>query len=162
MQLQLEVKILTIFIFYLFNSSCFLDLKPNDVSIDIQECDCLYELNQFEKNKLAISNKLRNYNGVHEVPFKERLITMEANYDDILGKNAGPCLLNMRTTLPKLNTQKNELGIDERPTWKILRDLEQCDAVSIKTVEVITLWQLSYLSYKQKVNFFIEKNPAHS
>lgn len=30
----------------------------------------------------------------------------------------------------------NELGvIDDRPTWKILRDREQCDAVSIRTIE---------------------------
>lgn len=76
---------------------------------------------------------------------------MEANYDDILGKNAGPCLLNMRTTLPKLNGGKNELGMDDRPTWKILRDLEQCDAVSIRTFEVKLFRNFSHIFSNKKI-----------
>lgn len=114
-------------------------------------------MNQFERNKIALSNKLRNYNGVHEVPLKERLITVEANYDDILGRNAGPCLLNMRSTLPKLFAGKNELGADDRPIWKILRDREECDAVSIRTVEKKSKHILEKVQSKQIKKTFSQK-----
>lgn len=88
---------------------------------------------------------------------------MEANYDDILGKNAGPCLLNMRNTFPKLQAGKNELGMDDRPTWKILRDLEQCDAVSIRTVEVIpSQLTIRYLNNSiKKIIYFIQRKSQH-
>lgn len=74
---------------------------------------------------------------IHTVPFKLVLSQIDDVIKDTTNKSLSLFYLNEQETVKKVCAimRANE-KVDDRPRWKILKDLEKCDVLSIPEIEV--------------------------
>ncbi|XP_070504220.1 uncharacterized protein [Chironomus tepperi] len=107
------------------NKKSLLDHYKDHFDCNLQECDCLFERNDFEKSMLAINSKkaalkdvtldvpqcgdqtLQKLNDARSVGPKltklnKRFEMIRTSYEDTLGKNAGNCVYNQRHLFSKI------------------------------------------------------------
>ncbi|XP_001995190.2 uncharacterized protein LOC6568883 isoform X1 [Drosophila grimshawi] len=104
--------------------------------INMQICDALFELNQFENSSVELHDNMRSFLGVRGKNFKAREIVVNDIIRDVTGKSMSLYFLkNLKLIQRVREINKAKEIIDERPMWKILRDLDKCDVLSIPEVE---------------------------
>ncbi|XP_032597025.2 uncharacterized protein LOC6568883 isoform X2 [Drosophila grimshawi] len=130
--------------------------------INMQICDALFELNQFENSSVELHDNMRSFLGVRGKNFKAREIVVNDIIRDVTGKSMSLYFLkNLKLIQRVREINKAKEIIDERPMWKILRDLDKCDVLSIPEVEKMLqcrspLYYVSFLKYPNKK--MLEKN----
>ncbi|XP_023178074.2 uncharacterized protein LOC111604289 isoform X2 [Drosophila hydei] len=100
--------------------------------INLEVCDALYELNQFEKAKAELHNNTRLFKGNKTKAFEERLIVVDDNIKDACGEGLSPFILENERMMSHVKDLLNEkLKVDNRPFWKILKEQDKCDVLSV-------------------------------
>ncbi|TMW48458.1 hypothetical protein DOY81_006455 [Sarcophaga bullata] len=115
-------------------------IDDNSAPINLEICEALYELNRFEDCKVELHDNTRKFIGKKVVHFLKRLVTVDENFNDSLGENLGPFILknekHFAAVLEKIERAKY---IDTRPLWKILKEQQKCDVLSILEKEELLL-----------------------
>ncbi|XP_032587399.1 uncharacterized protein LOC6583608 isoform X3 [Drosophila mojavensis] len=100
--------------------------------INLEVCDALYELNQFEKAKAELHNNKRVFTGNKTKAFEDRLIVVDENIKDACGDGLSPFILENERMMSHVKDLLNEkFKVDNRPLWKILKEQNKCDILSI-------------------------------
>ncbi|XP_065364632.1 uncharacterized protein p-cup [Calliphora vicina] len=115
-------------------------IDDNNAPINLEICDALYELNKFEDYKVQLHDNTRKFFGKKVAAFLNRLIVVDENFKDTIGETLGPFILkNEKYFAAVLEKIEREKHIDPRPLWKILKDQEKCDVLSILEKEELLL-----------------------
>ncbi|XP_065079256.1 uncharacterized protein LOC135702163 [Ochlerotatus camptorhynchus] len=108
------------------------DPRGEDFPCSLQECKTIFELDEFEEHVKVTSNRSKHFTGHRLKDMQAELRLAFENYDNILGKQAGPCLYEQRRRLMKIAEENKQSGyVETRPEWKVKRDNKECDAVSV-------------------------------
>ncbi|XP_034478936.1 uncharacterized protein LOC117785141 [Drosophila innubila] len=104
--------------------------------INLQICDNLFELNQFENCNCELRDNLRRFIGVKARNFELRRKVVDDVIKDVTGKGLSLFYLNFQKVVEQVSAilKANEMQ-DKRPMWKILKEQEKCDVLSIPEVE---------------------------
>ncbi|XP_062548668.1 uncharacterized protein LOC134213547 [Armigeres subalbatus] len=103
-----------------------LDPRGEDFPCSLQECRTVFELDQFEEHVKVTSNRSKHFEGHRLNDMQAELRLAFRNYENVLGKRAGPCLYQQRSRL-KINKEEQKM---EGPDGK-----KECDVLSV--VEMI-------------------------
>lgn len=111
-----------------------IECDNNKIEIQNIRNDCLYEQNNFEKSLIEYYNtkfcneKARNANLGNEL--------VDFTIQQSIGNQLGPCLNKMRKDIAKYYKHKINKHTDDRPIWKICKENNECDVVSLRSVTV--------------------------
>ncbi|XP_030567638.1 uncharacterized protein LOC115767473 [Drosophila novamexicana] len=107
--------------------------------INLQICDALFELNQFETSACELHDNIRSFMGVKSRNFSKRLMVVNDVIKDVTDKSMSLFFLKNLKLIQRVSEINKAKGfVDTRPLWKILRDQEKCDVLSIpETVEEV-------------------------
>ncbi|XP_055856612.1 uncharacterized protein LOC129919672 [Episyrphus balteatus] len=109
---------------------------PLSQPFNLEVCDALYQLNAFEEAKCKIFNNSLKFTGLKLDAFRDRSDVLDENFNATLGDTLGPHILENEKYFQKaLEKQIQEQYIDQRPLWKILKEEEQCDVLSVTEKE---------------------------
>lgn len=141
-----------------------LEKYSNHLKSNLTECDCYYELNDFERNMLKLSQKsatlkenyhqiqwakknyqkispknqtLELYEAQRPKLFKERFNTVCTNFEETIGKLAGNCLPSKQKVFDKI--QEKYMKVEEKAatsSWKVMVERNECDAASVLNLEI--------------------------
>ncbi|XP_067639680.1 outer dynein arm-docking complex subunit 4-like [Eurosta solidaginis] len=115
-------------------------IDTNSAPINLEICDALYELNQFENCKVELHDNTRKFYGKKVSAFMDRLIVVNENFNDSIGETLGPFILRNEKIFAKVLEQlEREKFVDPRPLWKVLREQGKCDVLSILEKEEVLL-----------------------
>ncbi|XP_075154893.1 presidents-cup [Haematobia irritans] len=115
-------------------------IDNNNAPINLEICDTLYELNQFENFKVELHDNTRKFCSSKVATFLNRLIVVDENFKDSLGDPLGPFILKNGKHFPAVvEDLERSQHVDTRPLWKILKEQEKCDVLSILEKEEILL-----------------------
>jgi len=65
------------------------------------------------------------------------LIKVDGNIEDTLGDGLSPFILENEKLINHMREViNNEMKVDERPLWKILKEQDKCDILSVPEIEV--------------------------
>lgn len=110
-----------------------LNLHPNSIAAKHTHANCLYELNRLE-DTLKIS-----YNTFYEHPKdhlgKTFIDTVHLNVEHAIGPQAGPILRKINYKLQKNSNLLSEKMNDDVPIWKVLKEKQECDVISLHEEE---------------------------
>lgn len=134
-----------------------LSMRGPNCPMNVQICESLFQLNKFEQCKNEICENLRRFTGnkskVFEVrrgvvgikwwviSFAQLFQLVLSQIDDVIKDTTNRSLsifyLNEQETVKKVCAimRANE-KVDNRPKWKILKDMGKCDVLSIQEIEV--------------------------
>lgn len=127
---------------------------PN-ADINFEYCCDLFELNQFEDSKVGMTNNLRLFKGNKTSIFEKRLMLIDDAINDSTGKAMTLFLLKNQRLFQHVNKINKAKAIkDERPLWKILREQEKCDVLSILEDKEDILSPLEVARRKRAFNVF--------
>ncbi|KAL7745040.1 hypothetical protein ACLKA6_008108 [Drosophila palustris] len=108
----------------------------NNYSINLEICDALYELNQFENAKAELHNNTRLFSSNKSKSFEDRLIVVDENIKDACGNGLSPFILENEKLFNQMSEVLNiERNVDKCPLWQILKEQEKCDVLSIPEIE---------------------------
>ncbi|KAH8285203.1 hypothetical protein KR054_006150 [Drosophila jambulina] len=123
--------------------------------IQLDICDVLYELNQFENSKAALHNNMRVFTGNKRKSFEQRVVVVDGVIEDVTGEAMTNFFSkNLKTANIVNELMKQKLKVDNRPLWKVLRELGQCDVQSIQDVEEELLSPMEIARRKRAFNIF--------
>ncbi|KAH8301810.1 uncharacterized protein [Drosophila kikkawai] len=123
--------------------------------IQLDICDVLYELNQFENSKAALHNNMRVFTGNKRKSFEQRVVVIDGVIEDVTGEAMTAFFSkNHKTAEVVNNLMKQKLKVDTRPLWKVLKELGQCDVQSIQDVEEELLSPMEIARRKRAFNIF--------
>ncbi|XP_034484040.1 uncharacterized protein LOC117789106 [Drosophila innubila] len=109
---------------------------PENYPINLEICDAIYELNQFENFKAEVHNNTRLFSSNKSKSFEDRLIVVDGNIEDTLGDGLSPFILENEKLINHMREVINdEMKVDERPLWKILKEQDKCDILSVPEIE---------------------------
>lgn len=92
--------------------------------------ECIYEQNRFEDSLIGCHNTDRTFKPkIKNTLFETELV--RSTIDQIIGLEAGPCLLKMRSDIRQYHAYKKNINTENRPLWKQRNDAGECDACSI-------------------------------
>ncbi|XP_034479267.1 uncharacterized protein LOC117785397 [Drosophila innubila] len=121
--------------------------------INLQICDALFELNQFENANIELHNNIRNFIGVKSKSFETRLIVVDDVIKDVTGKAMSLFYLRNQKLIRHVNEiTKAKAIVDNRILWKKLRDQGKCDVVSILETEEEVLSPIEIARRKRAFN----------
>ncbi|XP_017868422.1 PREDICTED: uncharacterized protein LOC108617211 [Drosophila arizonae] len=128
------------------------DVGPN-CPINLQICDCLFNLNKFETCKATLHNNLRRFMGIKAKNFEKRLIVIDDVIRDVTGKALSLFYLRNQKLVRHVSEliRASEI-VDDRPKWKILKEQGKCDIQSIPDEEEIFLSPLEIARRKRAFN----------
>ncbi|XP_022230279.1 uncharacterized protein LOC111079410 [Drosophila obscura] len=123
--------------------------------INLEICDALYELNQFENSKAEMHNNIRQFTGNKTRSFENRLVVVDEVIKDCTGDAMTAFFSKQSRTVQIVNDlmKANEI-VDKRPLWKVLREQNKCDVVSIPEIEEVLLSPLEIARRKRAFNIF--------
>ncbi|KAH8418332.1 hypothetical protein KR222_000108 [Zaprionus bogoriensis] len=127
--------------------------RGHNCPMNMQICDALFQLNQFENCKKEIGDNLRRFQGVKSKNFEKRGIVIDGVIKDTTNRSLSMFYLNFRKVVEKVSAiiKANE-RIDDRPRWKILKEMEKCDVQSIPDEEEEQLSPLEIARRKRAFN----------
>lgn len=100
--------------------------------VNLQICDALYDLNDFEHSGVELKSKSRLFTGYKIKPFEHKFDVVEGNISDSLGDALHDFIQEYKKYFQIIKAMRiKEENPDERPQWKIQRDNQECDVVSI-------------------------------
>ncbi|XP_017042437.1 uncharacterized protein LOC108088926 [Drosophila ficusphila] len=114
-------------------------LQRNDAPINLEICDALYELSQLENAKAELHDNFRLFTGNKSKIFEQRLIVVDANIEDACGPSMTQFISENEKLIVQLKEALNKFKQDTRPLWKILKEQEKCDILSIPEIEDVML-----------------------
>ncbi|XP_030567645.1 uncharacterized protein LOC115767481 [Drosophila novamexicana] len=127
--------------------------KGPNCPINLQICDALFELNRFEKCHVELHNNIRRFMGVKTQTFEKRRVVVEEIIKDVKDKALSLFYLkNFRLVERVSATIKAKEMLDHRPLWKILKELDKCDILSIPEEEEEILSPLEIARRKRAFN----------
>ncbi|XP_068142320.1 outer dynein arm-docking complex subunit 4 isoform X1 [Drosophila tropicalis] len=129
--------------------------NTENAPINLEICDALYELNQFENAKAELHNNTRLFTGNKTKGFEKRLIVV----DETIKESCGDALTPFFSENDKLifhvkqllNAQNEK---DDRVLWKILKEQGKCDVISIPEIEEELLPPLEIARRKRAFDVF--------
>ncbi|XP_020803404.1 uncharacterized protein LOC110180108 [Drosophila serrata] len=123
--------------------------------IQLDICDVLYELNQFENSKAALHNNMRVFTGNKRKSFEQRVLVVDGVIQDVTGEAMTAFFSkNLKTANIVNDLMKQKLKVDTRPLWKVLKEQGQCDVQSIQDVEEELLSPMEVARRKRAFNIF--------
>ncbi|XP_016987924.2 uncharacterized protein LOC108050659 [Drosophila rhopaloa] len=111
------------------------NLQRSDAPINLEVCDALYELNQLENSMAELYNNTRLFIGNKSKMFDHRLVVVEENIEDSCGPSMTQFISENEKLIVQLKEELNKYKEDTRPLWKILKEQEKCDVLSIPEIE---------------------------
>ncbi|XP_054730577.1 uncharacterized protein LOC129239244 [Anastrepha obliqua] len=115
-------------------------IEPNNAPINLEICDALYELNQFENCKMELHDNTHVFYGNKVAAFENRLVVVNENFNDSIGETLGPFIMRNEKIFEKvLHYLERRKYVDPRPLWKILREQGKCDVLSMLEKEEVLL-----------------------
>nr|XP_019539914.2 tetratricopeptide repeat protein 25-like [Aedes albopictus] len=102
-----------------------LDPRGEDFPCSLQDCRTVFELDEFEEHVKVTSNRSKHFEGHRLKDMQAELRLAFRNYENVLGKRAGPCLYQQRSRLRMIE------GDGEQEKSKDLDGKKECDAVSV-------------------------------
>ncbi|KAL5277635.1 hypothetical protein ACFFRR_002708 [Megaselia abdita] len=100
--------------------------------LNLQVCDALYDLNDFEFAALELKAKGRRFTGHKIKSFEEKFEIVESNISESLGEALFQFIQEYKQYFKIIVAMREKLeNPDERPHWKILRDNKECDVLSV-------------------------------
>lgn len=151
-----------------------LSIRGPNCPMNVQICDSLFQLNKFEDCKNEICDNLRRFSGNKSKTFEVRrdvvgikygvisfaqlfklvVSQIESVIKDTTNRSLSLFYLNQQETVKKVCAIMRESEkVDDRPKWKIFKDMGKCDVLSIQEIEV---WFLRCLIMFAFINTFIE------
>ena len=115
----------------LFADEC-LKFHQNKVKAQLQKSNCIYEENDFEQSLLEFSNTCRTF--PKSKIGKNNMDLSRHTIDKAIGHDTGSCLNNLRGPIKRLQKSYLHGQADKRPLWKILKEKNECDVVSIRSI----------------------------
>ncbi|XP_030375442.1 uncharacterized protein LOC115624752 [Scaptodrosophila lebanonensis] len=123
--------------------------------INLEICDALYELNQFENAKAELHDNMRLFTGNKTKAFEKRLIVVDENIKDTCGEGLSPFISENEKLIFHVKELLNAQSIvDSRPLWKILKEQGKCDVLSIPDIEEELLSPLEVARRKRCFDVF--------
>ncbi|XP_064544843.1 uncharacterized protein LOC135432893 [Drosophila montana] len=111
-------------------------LNVQNAPVNLEVCDALYELNQFENAKAELYNNTRIFTGNKTKAFENRLLVVDENIKDACGDGLSPFILENEKLMSHVKELLNEKAkVDKRPLWKILKEQGKCDILSIPEIQ---------------------------
>ncbi|XP_070135746.1 uncharacterized protein [Drosophila bipectinata] len=114
------------------------NLNQDNALVNLEVCDALYELNEFAKSKAELHNNARLFTGNKSKIFERRLGVV----DDTINDACGPAMTEFLRENEAIcqfvrEKEKKDLkaAVDVRPLWKILKEQEKCDVLSIPEMD---------------------------
>ncbi|XP_060657980.1 uncharacterized protein LOC132792574 [Drosophila nasuta] len=127
--------------------------RGHSCPINLQICDALFQLNQFENCNTELHDNLRRFIGVKARNFETRRVVVDGVIKDVTGKGLSLFYLNYQKVVELVSAIiKANQTKDDRPLWKILKDLEKCDVLSIPEEEEEILSPLEVSRRKRAFN----------
>ncbi|KAH8355299.1 hypothetical protein KR093_010718 [Drosophila rubida] len=127
-------------------------LGPN-CPINLQICDALFELNQFENCNIELHDNMRVFIGVKAKCFATRLIVVDDVIKDVTGKAMSLFFLrNQKLIRHVRELTKAKAIVDNRILWKKLRDQGKCDVISVLESEEEVLSPIEVARRKRAFN----------
>ncbi|KAH8270772.1 hypothetical protein KR018_001025 [Drosophila ironensis] len=121
--------------------------------INLDICDVLYELNQFENSKAEMHNNQRVFTGIKKKSFDQRLLVVDEVIKDVTGEAMREFFSkNLKTVNIVNELKKQKEKVETRPLWKVLQG--QCDVQSIPEIEEIQLSPMEIARRKRAFNIF--------
>uniref|UniRef100_A0A6P4FFC1 Uncharacterized protein LOC108050659 n=1 Tax=Drosophila rhopaloa TaxID=1041015 RepID=A0A6P4FFC1_DRORH len=111
------------------------NLQRSDAPINLEVCDALYELNQLENSMAELYNNTRLFIGNKSKMFDHRLVVVGENIEDSCGPSMTQFISENEKLIVQLKEELNKYKEDTRPLWKILKEQEKCDVLSIPEIE---------------------------
>lgn len=109
-----------------------LSLLDSNQPLNLRVCDALYDLNDLEKAGLECKSKGRRFTGRKVKAFQQKYEVVESNLSDSLGESLFQFIQEYKQYFNVVLKMREKLeSRDERPMWKILRDNNECDILSI-------------------------------
>lgn len=100
--------------------------------LNLQVCNALYDLNDFEFSALELKAKGRRFTGHKIKSFEEKFEIVESNISESLGEALFQFIQEYKQYFQIIVALREKIeNPDERPRWKILRDNHECDVMSI-------------------------------
>ncbi|KAH8279302.1 uncharacterized protein [Drosophila bipectinata] len=128
--------------------------EPNAL-INLDICDVLYELNQFENSKAEMHNNVRVFSGNKRKNFDQRLLVVDEVIKDVTGEAMTNFFSKNTKTVNIVNDlMKEKQKIDTRPLWKVLKEQGKCDVQSIPEIEEVQLSPMEIARRKRAFNIF--------
>ncbi|KAH8298447.1 hypothetical protein KR044_003475 [Drosophila immigrans] len=104
--------------------------------INLQICDALFELNQFEDCDIELHDNMRVFVGVKAKNFETRRTVVDDVIKDVTGKAMSLFFLRNQKLIRHVSeVTKAKAIVDKRLLWKKLRDQGKCDVVSVLETE---------------------------
>ncbi|EDW10428.2 uncharacterized protein LOC6580681 [Drosophila mojavensis] len=103
--------------------------------INLQICDALFELNQFENSAIELHDNIRSFIGVKAKNFQTRVMVVNDVIKDVTSRAMSLFFMKNRKLIQRVREiNKAKEFVDTRPLWKILRDQKKCDVLSIPEI----------------------------
>ncbi|XP_017150777.1 uncharacterized protein LOC108160985 [Drosophila miranda] len=125
--------------------------------INLEICDAQYELNQFENSLAELHNNARHFKGNKTKCFERRSLMVDEVINDCMGEAMTAFFSKHQKTVEIVHElmKANEI-VDKRPLWKVLREQDKCDVLSIPETEVLLLSPLEIARRKRAYNIFYQ------
>ncbi|XP_030571073.1 uncharacterized protein LOC115770100 isoform X1 [Drosophila novamexicana] len=112
------------------------NVSVQNAPVNLEVCDALYELNQFENAKAELYNNTRIFTGNKTKAFENRLHVVDENIKDACGDGLSPFILDNENVMSLVKELLNEKArVDNRPLWKKLKEQGKCDILSIPEIK---------------------------
>ncbi|XP_017001873.2 outer dynein arm-docking complex subunit 4 [Drosophila takahashii] len=111
------------------------NLQRNDAPINLEVCDGLYDMNRFENAKAELHDNARLFTGNKSKMFEQRLEVVDGNIEDACGPSMTQFISENEKLIIHLTELIKKHKEDDRPLWKILKEQEKCDVLSIPEIE---------------------------
>ncbi|EDW40281.1 GL24992 [Drosophila persimilis] len=131
-------------------------LNIQNAPINLEICDALYELNQFENAKAELHDNTRLFKGNKIKAFEQRLIVVDENIKDCCGVELTHFISANEKLLIQVKESdlKSQNQVQNKPLWKLLKEQNKCDVLSILEIEDELLSPLEIARRSRAFNVF--------
>lgn len=126
---------------------------PWNAKANVQLADALYDLNQFEENKLVLHNNLRVQVGTSKLPFEKRLMIVKENFKDNVGDSMRPFSLKNSSKLCRIH---ESIKHNQETDWKLINKRKDCDILSIINLEETLISPLQRARSQRKTRVYFQ------
>lgn len=105
--------------------------------VNLRYANTLYDLNEFEFSLGQTHNSLDvTSSALYDSELQKHADSVTLNLNDTVDLKAGPCLATKRKIIEKIQEADARRVIDKRPIWKIFKENDECDVLSIKDLHI--------------------------